>query len=71
MARFLDVQHPFFKPLWRRLVTVAACLGWALLELSWGGPMWALLFGLIGLYCAYQFFVAFDPKEAETKEEDS
>ncbi len=71
MARFLDVQHPFFKPLWRRIVTVAACLGWALLELSWGWPMWALLFGLIGLYCAYQFFVVFDPKEAETKEEDS
>lgn len=63
MARLLDVQHVWFKPVWRRVVTVGACLGWAVLELSWGNPGWALLFGSIGLYCAHQFFKAFDPKE--------
>jgi hypothetical protein len=63
MKRFFDVQVPFFIPLWRRVVTVAACLGWAALELWWGNPGWALLFGALGLYCAHQFFIAFDPKD--------
>ncbi|MBP0482529.1 hypothetical protein [Sagittula salina] len=61
MARLLDVQHPWFVPLWRRIATVGACLGWATLELSLGNNGWAAMLGLLGLYCAHQFFVAFDP----------
>jgi hypothetical protein len=63
MARrpFIDVQHPFFKPLWRRIAVVAVCLGWAAVEYSSGAVFWAVLFGGIGLYCAYAFFLAFDP----------
>ena len=59
--RLLDVQHPFFIPLWRRVATVSACLGWAVVELVLGNTGWAMLFGGIGLYCAHQFFIAFDP----------
>ncbi|WP_425100342.1 hypothetical protein [Tropicibacter sp. S64] len=59
--KLFDVQHPFFRPLWRRVLTVALCTGWAIVELSTGNPGWALLFGAIGLYCAHQFFIAFDP----------
>ncbi|MGP6086862.1 hypothetical protein [Antarctobacter jejuensis] len=55
-----DIQHPFFLPLWRRIVVVVLALGWALVELIGGNPGWALLFGASGLYCAHQFFVAFD-----------
>lgn len=59
--KLLDVQHPFFRPLWRRILVVALCLGWALVELAQGAPGWAALFGALGLYCAHQFFVAFRP----------
>jgi hypothetical protein len=59
--RLRDVQLPFFIPLWRRVVLVAACFGWALFEWSMGNPLWAALFGAIGAYIAHQFFVAFDP----------
>ncbi|MFW2544881.1 hypothetical protein ACN2XU_19785 [Primorskyibacter sp. 2E107] len=59
--KLIDVQLPFFRPLWRRVVTVAVCILWALFELSMGNSGWALAFGAIGLYCAYQFFIAFDP----------
>lgn len=62
-----DVMHPFFLPLWRRIATVAACLGWSLLEFAWGNPGWAALFGGIGLYCAHQFFVAFDAEAIKKK----
>lgn len=61
MKNPIDVQHPWFIPLWRRIATVGASLGWAALEISWGHPGWAALFGFIGLYCAHQFFIAFDP----------
>ena len=59
--KFLDVQHPFFIPLWRRIAVVVVCLGWAVVELTSGAVIWAILFGGLGLYCAYQFFVVFDP----------
>lgn len=61
--KFLDVQHPFFRPLWRRVAVVAVCLGWAGVELAAGEVFWAILFGAAGVYCAYQFFLVFDPPE--------
>lgn len=61
--KFLDVQHPFFRPLWRRVAVVAVCLGWAGVELASGEVFWAILFGAAGGYCAYQFFLVFDPPE--------
>lgn len=67
MARrpIIDVQHRFFIPLWRRIAVVAICLGWGFFEF-WGGyTFWGSLFVGIGLYCAYAFFLAFDPPEEE------
>lgn len=61
--KLLDVQHPFFRPVWRRVLVVALCLGWAAVELAAGAVFWAILFGAIGLYCAHQFFLAFDPPD--------
>lgn len=65
-----DVQHPFFLPLWRRIVTVALCLGWALFELSGGNTLWAILFAGVGTYCAHQFFVAFDAEAIRSQDTD-
>ncbi|MFV0384143.1 hypothetical protein [Paracoccus sp. (in: a-proteobacteria)] len=65
MRDFLDLQKPFYRPLWLRLAIVLFCLAWALFELVSGGPFWAVLFGVIGIYAAHQFFVAFDPKDDE------
>lgn len=61
---FLDLRHPWFRPLWRRVLVVAICLGWAAFELAGGAPFWAILFGAAGLYAAWSFFVAWqDPPE--------
>lgn len=62
---FFDVQKPFYKPLWLRVSLTAVCLIWGLFELLGGQPFWALLFGVLGVYLGYQFFVVFDPKEDE------
>lgn len=57
----LDVQIPFFRPLWRRVLAFAVVVLWAGMEIWQGSPYWAALAGGIGLYLAYQFFIAFNP----------
>jgi hypothetical protein len=59
--RLFDVQHPWFIPLYRRIIVVVLLLGWTVFEFLRGSPFWGVLFGGLGLYCAHQFFIAFDP----------
>jgi hypothetical protein len=63
LDKFFDLDHPFFRPLWLRMVIVAGCLGWACVELAGGAPGWAILFGAVGIYAAYRFFVRFNPRD--------
>lgn len=63
MARLFDLDHPFFIPLWRRVLIVAASLGWALMEFAGGAPFWGVLFGAIGLYAGWHFFFNFNPRQ--------
>ncbi len=71
LRSILGLDHPFFRPLWRRIAVVAVCLGWAVVEFATGGPFWGMLFGGLGLYGAWGFFVAPGPGAApeETGEE--
>ncbi len=66
--RFFDLRLPFFLPLWRRAATVVVAGGWAVVELATGSPGWAILFGSLAAYCAYQFFVAFNPDDYKDTE---
>ena len=60
-----DFSHPFFRPLWRRVLIAAFCFGWAGFEiLVAGSPVWALVFGGLGALGAYNFFVT-KPFESE------
>jgi hypothetical protein len=58
MSGLLDLRHPWFRPLWRRIAVVAVCLGWAGFEVWGGSVFWAILFGAAGLYAAWCFFIA-------------
>ncbi|SFR41719.1 hypothetical protein [Litoreibacter janthinus] len=60
--KFLDLRHPFFLPLWRRVITVALVGGWGLFEAVTGNIGWAVVFGGAALWCAYEFFAVFDPE---------
>ncbi len=61
-----DLQHPFFIPVWRRVLTSGICLGWACFELAIGNPGWALIFGASGAWCCYQFFFVWsDPTDKD------
>jgi hypothetical protein len=61
--KIFDTSHPFFQPLWRRVVIVVFALAWALFELSMGAPMWAIAFAAIGIYCAWALLINYRPEQ--------
>lgn len=69
-ADLFDVRHPWFRPLWSRALLVAVTLGWALVEFTSGSPFFGILSAAAGLYCAWAFFVVFDPKDYERPPKD-
>lgn len=75
MARLKDHEHPFFRPLWRRVALVAACVVWAVIEYVGGSPTWGTIALAFGAYGAWQFFYLYKPAdeaeppaEGDTKE---
>ncbi|TGV63450.1 DUF3329 domain-containing protein, partial [Mesorhizobium sp. M00.F.Ca.ET.149.01.1.1] len=37
-----DYEHPFFRPLWRRIVVLAVCLLWSVTAFASGTPLWGV-----------------------------
>jgi hypothetical protein len=60
-----DADHPFFRPLWRRIAVVAACVVWAGLEYYGGSQNWALIALGFAAYGAWQFLYAYKPPSGE------
>jgi hypothetical protein len=58
--KFLDPHHPFFKPLWRRILSVLLPMGWGGVELYNGSTGWAILFLAAGAYAAYELLIMYD-----------
>lgn len=52
--KFLDANHPFFAPVWRRWVTVLFPLVWGGVEFWFDSPGWGVLFVAAGLYAGYE-----------------
>lgn len=66
--QLIDPKHSFYRPLAVRLIIVAVCLGWAIVELTTGEPFWAILSGALGVYAAWMLLVNYTPPQdvAET-----
>jgi hypothetical protein len=52
--KFLDRDHPFFRNIWARWLTILLPLAWAGVELYTGNPGWALVFGAAGVWAAWE-----------------
>ena len=61
----MDLQIKFFIPIWRRIAVVMSCSIWTCLEIWANNFGWGLFAFLITIYCAYQFFFIFQPKDKE------
>jgi len=55
--KLLDLEHPFFAPVWVRVVVVAICIGWGLFEFANAAVLWGVFFCGIGVICGYRFSV--------------
>ena len=53
-----DLDVPFFLPVWRRVVAVAAPVLWGLFEFSTGAVFWGLIFLGMGGIAAWKFSTA-------------
>ena len=65
--KLLDPTHPFFKPLWRRVLTVVLPALWGGVEVwnqAWG---WAIMFLGAAAYAAYELFIIYDRSIAEAE----
>ena len=60
-------HHPFYKPLWRRLVLVAVTVAWVAFELWQGGSgLWLVIAAASAVYATWILFTWKDGP-AETK----
>ena len=58
-----DYEHPFFRPLWRRVAVVAVCVIWSIIEFATGTPFWGVIaLGFAG-YAVWQFFYLYKPAD--------
>jgi hypothetical protein len=57
-AREPDPLHPFLRPLWRRILILALCIGWIGFEIVWGGDQfWLILACGATAYAIWDFFL--------------
>ncbi|MCX7306103.1 MAG: DUF3329 domain-containing protein [Hyphomicrobiales bacterium] len=59
-----DHEHPFFRPLWRRIAIVAVCLGWSLFEFVTGASGWGMIAAGFAAYAVWQFFYLYKEPSA-------
>ena len=65
-----DFSHPFFRPLWRRILIVAVALGWALFEAVTGNPGWAVVFGALGAVALWGLLIAYDRRQSAKEDRE-
>lgn len=64
MASPRDRDHPFYRPLWRRILIVAVAAGWTVFELVVGGnPMWLVIAIGILAYAVWSFLITYPGAE--------
>lgn len=63
MIKLLGLNHPFFKPLIRRVLTLVLVALYGLFELTFGQPGWIAFAAALFAICVNAFFIAFDPDD--------
>lgn len=53
--KLIDLEHPFFAPLWVRIAVIVVMVAWGLFELYRGAILWAVIFLGFSAVCAWRF----------------
>ncbi|NJM28998.1 MAG: DUF3329 domain-containing protein [Rhizobiales bacterium] len=64
MIKNSDVGHPFYRPLWRRIVIVAFVAAWFGYEAYSKDGLWTVLSAAMLGYAIWTFFIAW-PKDED------
>ncbi|WP_331371879.1 hypothetical protein [Sinorhizobium chiapasense] len=71
MLKFIDPDHPFYRPLWIRLLIVAACAAWTAVEFSNGQVTWGMIFLAVTAYAGCALLIFFKPKPSADDKTDA
>jgi len=56
-------RHPWFAPLYRRLIAVAVCLVWLALEVHAGEQVWGIIALAVTGYAVWSLLIAYRPPQ--------
>ncbi|CAN7322114.1 hypothetical protein IB277_12630 [Ensifer sp. ENS07] len=63
MLKFIDPDHPFYRPLWIRLLIVGFCGVWTVVEFLGEQAMWGMIFLAVTAYASAALLVFYKPSE--------
>jgi len=69
-VNLIDFDHPFFRPLWIRVLTVGVATAWGTFEFLSGASFWGVLFLGLAALAAHGLFIHFKPRQAEVDEKE-
>ena len=59
--KLLETDHPFFRPLWIRVVITAFAAAWTVFEFMHGSEIWGMIVLCFTGLSVWGFFVDFNP----------
>ncbi|GGA96129.1 hypothetical protein GCM10011491_25630 [Brucella endophytica] len=59
-----SASHPFLDPLWRRVLLIAFCAIWSIVEWTRGDSFWGTLTLGVTLYGAWAYLWKYQPMES-------
>ncbi len=69
MDKFFDFNHPFYRPLWIRVLLVGLTGAWGAFEFWSGQSFWGAIFCGTSAICFYYLFIAFNPRDPDKEGE--
>lgn len=61
MIKFIDPDHPFYRPLWVRLLLVGFCAAWTAVEFYQEQGFWGMIFLAMTAYAASVLLIFYKP----------
>lgn len=65
---FGPVEHPWFDPLWRRILLVAFCAGWTGVEYAFENTTWVYIMVAITAYAGWSYLIAYKGPDDPSRE---
>lgn len=66
-----DRNHPFLRPLWRRLAVIAVCLAWLGFEIVGGNGLWIAISGGLTAYGIWALLIAWQGGDSQAPEKNA